>query len=151
MPASASADNPQLAGSSSLSNLLNGGGDINKQSPSSVQGVVSMNGGTPAQQHGPGSQNNGPGSATGLAGGPGSVHSQGGNAPNSVNANNPQLQSTPQSHAAQLTPTSGADNALLDYQQNNDNPNEENDDGNKEEEISKIKRSLIEGFGSVFS
>lgn len=146
MPASVSAENPQLAASSSLSNLLNGS-DMNmelKQSPSSV-----LNGGTPIQQHGPGSQNNGPGSVTGIVGGPASVHSQG--APHSVNAvsaNNPQLQSTPQSHA-QMTPTSGADNILHDFQQNADNPDGEND-GNKDAEIAKIKSSLIEGF-SVFS
>ncbi len=131
MPASVATDNPQLTGSS-LSNLLNGN-EMNmelKQSPSSTQANVPMNGGTPAQ-HGPGS----------IAG-PSSVHSQTG-APNSVNANtNSQQppQSTPQSHAAQLTPTS-----MLDYQQNNDNP------GNEEgkEEIAKIKASLIEDYGLV--
>lgn len=140
MPPSVSAESQQM--SSSLSNLLNGGdssADL-KQSPSSVQGIVSsMNGGTPVQ-HGPGSA---------LPGGPGSVHSQSGAAPNSVNANinNPQLQSTPQSHGAQLTPTSAADNLLLDYQSaGGDNPNGEPDEG-KELEISKIKASLIEGFG----
>lgn len=138
MPASVSNDNPQMPGGSSLSNLLNGG-DPNpdlKQSPSSIQGGVPLNGGTPAQH--------GPGSAAGI--GPGSVHSQG--APNSVNTNininNPQLHSTPQSHA-QLTPTSGPpDNILFDHQQNADG--DHNDEG-KEDEINKIKASLIEGFG----
>jgi hypothetical protein len=137
MPASVSTDNPQMA-TSSLSNLLNGGNDMElKQSPG-------MNGGTPLQ-HNPGSQN--PGSATGIVG-PGSVHSQSG-APNSVNANNPQFQSTPQSHGAQLTPTSGApENLLLDFQQNADPGN---DDGkNKDEEISVIKSKLLEGY-EVFS
>ncbi|KAI6184138.1 Single-stranded DNA-binding protein 3 [Aphelenchoides bicaudatus] len=135
MPASVSADGH------ALSSLLNGG-DSNielKQSPSSVQGVV-MNGGTPIQHN--------PGSAAALPGGPGSVHSQTG-APNSVNANmnNPQMQSTPQSHGAQLTPTSAADNLLLDYQSSGDLPGDGEHDEGKMAEISKIKASLIEGFG----
>ena len=75
-------ENPMTSGP--LSSLLNGGGDGNselKHSPASVQGLVSMNGGTPLA-HGPQSHN-GPGSAPGHHGGPGSVQSQPG-APNSV-------------------------------------------------------------------
>lgn len=124
-------NNPQMV-NTSLSNLLNGGDPELKQSPS---GILSSG-------NGPGSQNNGPGSATGIPGGPSSVHSAG--APNSVNINNSQLQSTPQSHAAQMTPNSGADNVMLDYQQSGtDNPTGGEHDEGKEEEISKIKARSV--------
>lgn len=169
VPSSAPPESAQL-GSNSLSNLLNGGADANvdvKQSPNSVPGLVSMNGGgggggSQQQQHGgPGSQNNGgPGSAAGLpGGGPGSVHSQsGGAAPNSVNTNinsAAQLQSTtPQSHANQMTPTSGApaDNVLIDFHgqggaagADTTLSGDANDEG-KAEEILKIKAGLLGDF-----
>ncbi|CAD5211634.1 unnamed protein product [Bursaphelenchus okinawaensis] len=122
-------------------NMMNGNEmDIKmeiKQSPSNMVGGV--NGGTP-QHVGPGSHlNNDPPSATQLHG-PNSVQSQQGAANSNVNFG---AQNTPQN--AQMTPTSGGDTStLIDFA--GTNFHSEKGARTENEEISKIKASLIEDF-----
>lgn len=138
---------PNMNTGSHLSNMLNGTVEPEmKQSPASVH-HPNINGGTPLP-HGPGSQlNNGPASA--AAHGPSSVQSQPG-APHSVSNANSNImgpQSTPQLNA-QMTPTSSADTSnVMEFNHNLDLSGGDNDN-EKDQEISKIKASLIEDFGT---